>query len=546
MTLSRRELLVGGTAGAATLAALGCAPGFINTTALAPLNAYHLPVQYATIAIGTFTVHTRTYGGMIPGPTLIAEPGQPLTITVDNQLPPNPAVTPGPNVDPLDNPHAFNSTNLHVHGLQVVPHIFDPIGTTNPTASIIAIAPGESLQYPFVLPSDHPSGLFWYHPHAHGSTDTQVSGGMAGLIIVKGPIDQVPEIAAARDIPIAVQTLNLNLDSTGMYTDEYLAYQSPSNGGYTPRSSNLFLIVNGQLVSHGSKLQIGQFTTPPPSVPPSPAPEWTPSSPPQVQMAPGEVVRLRILNGSNSLLLPLQLQGFAVYVIAVDGVNLVAPYLVPASGNIPLAPGNRVELLVQAPATPLSATLTALATGSLAGTDVSTHAWPAFGLMQFVVSGEPVSMSIPASLPAPSREYPLIATTSGQRLVALNDATLVGTPKPPTILSGTDLTVNGLLYNEANVLFDLPVGTADEWIVTNGMTTEGHPFHIHTNSLQVINVTGATPLIPVPYIADTVWIPPGGSVTFQMAYKQWRGKAVFHCHKLPHEDQGMMANIMYV
>lgn len=540
--VSRRELLIGGTAGVASLTALaatGCG-GPIVTSLVHGSNAYTLPVQFATLPIGGVTVRTRTYGGMIPGPTLVANPGQPLAITVNNQLPPNPPATAPPGIDPLDNPHAFNSTNLHVHGLQVVPHIFDPIGTTNPSANIIAIAPGTSLQYPFVLPIDHPTGLYWYHPHAHGSTDTQVSGGMAGLIIVRGLIDQVPEIAAARDIPIAIQTLNLNKDpSTGMYTDEYLAYQPPTNppgptGGYTPRSTDIFVLVNGQLVSRGSGFAATQ----------SNSGTFTPSAPPQLQMAPGEVVRLRILNGSNSLLLPLQLQGFAVYVIAVDGVNLLAPYLVPASGNIPIASGNRVELLVQAPLTPQTSTLTALATGNQPGYDKSQHAWPAFGLMQIVVSGQPVSMGIPASLPAPSREYPLIAGTSGTRTVTLNDA-----GSGSTILSGTDLTVNNLLYNEGNVLFNLPIGSSDTWTVTNLMTTEGHPFHIHTNSMQIMSVTAPyaiSPLVPVPYVADTVWVPPGGTVVFQMRYKQWYGKAVFHCHKLPHEDQGMMANVVYV
>ena len=533
--------MIGGTAGAATLAALaapGCGPG-INAIVQGSTNAYSLPVQYATLSFGGVTTRTRTYAGTIPGPTLTAMPGQPLTINVNNQLPPNPPATPAPGIDPLDNPHAFNSTNLHVHGLQVVPHIFDPIGTTNPGASIIAIAPGSSLQYPFVLPNDHPSGLYWYHPHAHGSTDTQVSGGMAGLIIVKGPIDQVPEIAAARDIAIAVQTLNLNLDpSTGMYTDEYLAYQPSTTGGYSPRSSNIFVLVNGQLVARGSNFAQGQFN----NTPPSPAPVWTASNPPQIQMAPGEVVRLRILNGSNSLLLPLQLQGFAVYVIGVDGVNLIAPYLVPTGGNIPTGSGNRVELLVQAPPTAGIYTLTSLATGSLPGTDVSTHAWPQFNLMSFVVAGQPVSMGIPSSLPTPSRTYPLITSgqIAGQRSVTLNSGAST------TILSGTSLTVNNLLYNESSVLFNLPVGSADTWTVTNLMTTEGHPFHIHTNSMQITSVTGANPLLPLPYVADTVWIPPNGQVVFQMLYKQWRGKTVFHCHKLPHEDQGMMANIMYV
>jgi len=79
---------------------------------------------------------------------------------------------------------------------------------------------------------------------------------MAGLILVKGPIDQVPEIAAARDIPIAVQTLQLKPDPSqaGLYSLEYVAYQTPQNGGYTPRTPNIFVLVNGQLVNFLSGL----------------------------------------------------------------------------------------------------------------------------------------------------------------------------------------------------------------------------------------------------------------------------------------------------
>jgi hypothetical protein len=33
---------------------------------------------------------------------------------------------------------------------------------------------------------------------------------MAGLILVKGPIDKVPEIAAARDELLAIQNLKIN------------------------------------------------------------------------------------------------------------------------------------------------------------------------------------------------------------------------------------------------------------------------------------------------------------------------------------------------
>jgi hypothetical protein len=47
-------------------------------------------------------------------------------------------------------------------------------------------------------------------PHYHGSAGVQVVNGMAGLILVKGPIDKVPEIAAARDELLAIQNLKIN------------------------------------------------------------------------------------------------------------------------------------------------------------------------------------------------------------------------------------------------------------------------------------------------------------------------------------------------
>jgi len=462
-------------------------------------------------------------------------PGQNLSINVVNTLPPNPSATVPAGGDPTNNPHGFNTTNLHVHGVQVVPHLFDPVGTTSTSATMIAIQPGSSFAYSFAVPSDQPPGLYWYHPHHHGSTDVQVSGGMAGLILVSGAIDQVPEIAAARDIQLAFQTLNVfppNAANPGAYSLEYAAYCTPSNGGYVPRAPYMFALVNGQ--------QIGQLYFPSIAPPPTPPYQYQSYTPPQIQMRPGEVVRLRFLNGSNELLLPLQLPGFEVYVIAYDGVNLLAPQQIAQTGNnsIQVPTGGRVELLVRAPSS---------GTSSLVALEINdpNHSWPLFVLCSFVVSGGPVSMGIPTSLPTPTREYPLIADSeiSGRRTV-----TFAANPAS-SILFGTALTVNGSLYDETGVLFTLPVGIAEEWTIKNTMN-EGHPFHLHTNSFEVHSITNADGTITSyspPFICDTVWVPAmPGQVVMRVRYKQWRGKDVFHCHKLSHEDQGMMANTLLV
>ena len=71
------------------------------------------------------------------------------------------------------------------------------------------IGPGQSYDYRFQIPADHPPGLYWYHPHLHGSTAVQAVSGMAGGMIVGGDIDEVPEIKAARDIPLVIQDIGL-------------------------------------------------------------------------------------------------------------------------------------------------------------------------------------------------------------------------------------------------------------------------------------------------------------------------------------------------
>ncbi|WP_037371394.1 multicopper oxidase domain-containing protein [Salipiger mucosus] len=45
-------------------------------------------------------------------------------------------------------------------------------------------------------------------------------------------------------------------------------------------------------------------------------------------------------------------------------------------------------------------------------------------------------------------------------------------------------------------------------------------------------------------IQDTVWVPMGKQVTIRQTYRQWTGKIVYHCHILPHEDTGMMQNML--
>ena len=48
-------------------------------------------------------------------------------------------------------------------------------------------SPGQAFGYDYLLPDDHPTGVFWYHPHHHGLVADQIFGGLYGAIIVGDP-----------------------------------------------------------------------------------------------------------------------------------------------------------------------------------------------------------------------------------------------------------------------------------------------------------------------------------------------------------------------
>ena len=124
-------------------------------------------------------VSLRSYGGCLSGPLIEAQPGDALRVNLINDLSKNDPSCPG-GTDPIDgSPGCFNTINLHVHGLHVSP-------AGNSDNVLLNIAPQTRFDYEINIPSDHPSGTFWYHAHRHGSTALQVASGAAGVLLVRG------------------------------------------------------------------------------------------------------------------------------------------------------------------------------------------------------------------------------------------------------------------------------------------------------------------------------------------------------------------------
>jgi L-ascorbate oxidase len=155
------------------------------------------------------------YGGV----RLAMQPGDTLKIRFVNRLPKiNPAklrhVT-----DPGEANLFLNPTNLHTHGL-LTPARAATVGdptfgdfvyvtiynsnngipvpqTTHQHGPIVM----DTVDYKITIPANHPSGLFWFHPHVHGIALNQLVEGMSGIITIGHVGDNVHGDVAATAWP---------------------------------------------------------------------------------------------------------------------------------------------------------------------------------------------------------------------------------------------------------------------------------------------------------------------------------------------------------
>ena len=112
-------------------------------------------------------------------PTLELSPGDVLYVNLTNHLP-----------TPPSNAGYLNDTSLHYHGLHVSPN-----APGDDSIDMIAM-PGQALHYRIAIPASHPSGLYWYHSHAHGEAERQNLAGMSGALIIDGIEKSVPVVTS--------------------------------------------------------------------------------------------------------------------------------------------------------------------------------------------------------------------------------------------------------------------------------------------------------------------------------------------------------------
>jgi FtsP/CotA-like multicopper oxidase with cupredoxin domain len=102
-----------------------------------------------------------------------------------------------------------------------------------------------------------------------------------------------------------------------------------------------------------------------------------------------------------------------------------------------------------------------------------------------------------------------------------------------TLSSHMSPRIDGKLFDANVVNFVAKKRTVEEWVITN-TSPMYHPIHIHTWGFQIKGEKGWH---------DTVIVPPNTEKTIRIAFDDYSGTTVLHCHILDHEDTGMMAII---
>ncbi|MBH0024457.1 multicopper oxidase family protein [Salinibacterium sp. SWN248] len=482
--ISRRNALILGGVGVASVT-VGGTGFFINqrlptssSSGTISGNAFTEPVELRSsdgvltvdlesspqrVSIAGRDVNALSYNGGLPGPTLRVRAGDTLNVKLNNGL-----------ADP---------SNLHVHGLHVSPN-------DNSDNMFVTVAAGESFDYQYTVPADHPPGVYWYHPHLHGFVAEQVFGGLYGAIIV----EDAEEIPADRERLLVISDITI------------------TSGGNIPSASPMdemsgregdLVLVNGQLTPH-------------------------------LTAQPGERERWRIVNASVSRYLRLRLDGQQMTLLGIDSGRFEAPQEVD---EILLAPGNRADLLVTGSAG--TATLRTLpydrgsAGGMMMGGDTS-RSIEEIELATFTVVGENVDAQ-PTIPRQPAQRDLRTETVNARRELVF--AMGMGGGMGAGMMTPT---INDRPFDASRIDTTVQFDSVEEWLLTNTSTLD-HPLHLHVWPMQIIEQDGQ----PVDTLLwqDVVNIPARSTTRVRIAFEDFSGKTVYHCHILDHEDNGMMGII---
>ena len=370
-------------------------------------------------------------------------------------------------------------TTVHWHGIRIANNMDGVPGISQPP-----VKPGEEFQYDFVA---NDAGTYWYHPHVRSWE--QVARGLHGALIVDE--HQPPEVDREEVLVLD----DWRLDRDAQIHDSFANMRDWSHGG---RIGN-FVTVNGE---PAHKLAAGRNAR----------------------------LRLRLINAANARVFTLSLQGFAGWVVALDGQPLDIPEPIE---RLRVAPAQRADLIVDV-------------TGEAADEAflISHERDGDYALTTLAVDmpARPARLPTPQSLPA--NEVPSLGNLTGTaaaRLVMAGGAmggmrtALLGgkeTEIRDLVRKGKAWAFNGMAEPPKDPLLRVRLGQTARIAMLND-TRWPHAMHLHGHHFRQIQSEGK----PGP-LRDTLLMDPGQEAEIAFVADN-PGAWLLHCHMLEHAAAGM-------
>ncbi|GMV42554.1 MAG: hypothetical protein AMXMBFR64_42700 [Myxococcales bacterium] len=498
----------------------------------------------------------------------------------------------------------FNLTNLHAHGSHVRPdysvgggceekdglkcRVCNGNGADGPRECFFAddvisqVKHGTGHQHRWDIDEDgvHHEGLHWYHPHIHGSTAIQVASGATGAWIVRGPVDSLPGIEKAKERVFVIMTPPIDYEPLpdGQACDEdHITFNDFVTLGDTSKKQHNLL--NG-------------LRQPRLIMPPGQIERWR-----FLHGAFLDEMTIAVFKGKDTDCKNLDFAAgpVALTQIGRDGLTLPKP---PDGADWPfappymfLSPGYRIDALLDGSKLKDGDTLCMMSGRFLQAdttgtTDIAvglTKAPTVDEILQLTTNGDLIAIvNVTASAGTPTEtEMPdLEEVAKHTPSMKLQGGTVDALERCAEVQAITDpakidqVSAMWMIFAKNEGLDDcscpdhnlncknfesidrerypldrvFTLGAVDHWRLLAGF--DGHPFHIHINPFLVCPLPPAgsqdhntkSRLFEPPFAhwRDTYLVNLDRTVDLLTEYRGFGGTYVYHCHKLNHEDHGMM------
>jgi spore coat protein A len=437
------------------------------------------------------------YNGIFPGPTIEARSGRPVVVRQWNELP--------------------VPVSTHLHGGRTPPEsdgyptdLILPLGEKahgdggHDSHADAGRSHTETHAHGFKdyrYPNDQRAATLWYHDHRMDFTGPQVWRGLAGVYVLRDEEDDALHLPKGeKDVPLVICDRSFDEDGSFLYPslDPSLQGEPGVEDDYMDGVLGDVILVNG-----------------------APWPEMEVSN---------TRYRFRILNASNArryelALDPEPLEGAPFVQVGSDGGLLGAPV---AHRTLRIAQAERFDVIIDFSKYPIGTRVTLknrLGDGGTAD------------VMRFrVARREREDSTVPRRL-ADTEEFD-----------ALKEADATNTREFRFTRVGdegrTMWGINGEPFDPKRMDARPELGSTEIWHLK--AAPAAHPIHLHLVHFKVLSRNGREPLPTDAGWKDTVDLTSGEEARVIARFDGHRGRYVFHCHNLEHEDMMMMANFKVV